>query len=155
MQRGRGRPKKVVEDDTKTNRALQIPLYRLRVDRAKELCSQRLRAWAATKSFEVRVSPGDEPTTNSHAEVEIGILKNTVRTLLRAANLDTSFWLLALRHGAEQRTRRQLAVSGLRLPALLYLLVAGEWQSESGGPTGAFRSSTPRRRSEVWDRRQT
>lgn len=46
-------------------RALQVPIYKLRVDRAKELASQRLRSWASARNLEVRVSPGDEPTQNS------------------------------------------------------------------------------------------
>ena len=100
-------------------RALQVPIYRVRVDRAKELVSQRFRTWASARNLEVRVSPGDEPTQNSTAEIEIQILKNVTRTLLQSSGLDVSFWPLALRQAAEQRCRRQLSVLGLQLPALL------------------------------------
>ena len=100
-------------------RALQVPIYRVRVDRAKELVSQRFRTWASARNLEVRVSPGDEPTQNSTAEIEIQILKNVTRTLLQSSGLDVSFWPLALRQAAEQRSRRQLSVLGLQLPALL------------------------------------
>ena len=100
-------------------RALQVPIYRVRVDRAKELVSQRFRTWASARNLEVRVSPGDEPTQNSTAEIEIQVLKNVTRTLLQSSGLDVSFWPLALRQAAEQRSRRQLSVLGLQLPALL------------------------------------
>ena len=96
-------------------RALQVPIYRVRVDRAKELVSQRFRTWASARNLEVRVSPGDEPTQNSTAEIGIQVLKNVTRTLLQSSGLDVSFWPLALRQAAEQRSRRQLSVLGLQL----------------------------------------
>eukprot|EP00435_Cladocopium_sp_Y103_P059469 s345_g21.t1 len=83
-------------------RALQVPIYRLRVDRARELASQRLRSWASARNLEVRVSPGDEPIQSSTAEIEIRVLKNVTRTLLQSSGLDVSSWPLALRQAAEQ-----------------------------------------------------
>ena len=114
-------------------RALQVPTYRLRVDRAKELASQRLRSWTSARNLEVRVSPGDEPTQNSTAEIEIQVLKNVKRTLLQSSGLDVSFWPLALRQAAEQQSRRQLSVLGLQLPALLPIWCLGCGSQEDMG----------------------
>ena len=100
-------------------RALQIPVRRIRADRAREFVSQKFKSWMATRGIELVTSAGDEPTSNSFVETEIGILKNAVRTLLISANESEDKWPLALRRAAEQRLRTQLRSFGLRYPRLL------------------------------------
>ena len=100
-------------------RALGVPVYQLRADRAKEFTSSTFRHWTAMRGINLVLAPGDEPTVNSFVDTEIGILKNATRTLLLSAGLDQKFWPLALRHAGEQRLRGQLRYFGLRYPRLL------------------------------------
>ena len=119
-------------------RALQVPIYRVRVDRAKELVSQRFRTWASARNLEVRISPGDEPTQNStdcrDRDPNSQECDKNVAAVIR---LGCEFWPLALRQAAEQRSRKQLSVLGLQLPALLPFGVRGVVRKRHG-PTEEF-----------------
>ena len=100
-------------------RALQVPVYRINTDRAREFVSARFRSWCLARDLEFTASAGDEPTGNARVEQEIGSVKRATRVLLKSAGLDETFWPLALRHAGEYILRRQLEQFGLRQPKLL------------------------------------
>ena len=99
-------------------RALQVPVFRIKTDRAKEFVSKRFREWTTARDFERCFTAGDEPPGNSRAEIEVGVLKNAARVLLQSAGLPLRDWPTALRHAAEERHRGQLTAFGLNLPRL-------------------------------------
>ena len=100
-------------------RALQVPVFRIKTDRAKEFVSKRFREWTTARDLEHCFTAGDEPTGNSRAEIEVGVLKNAARVLLQSAGLPVRDWPTALRHAAEERHRGQLRAFGLNLPRLI------------------------------------
>ena len=100
-------------------RALQVPVFRIKTDRAKEFVSKRFREWTTARDLEHCFTAGDEPTGNSRAEIEVGVLKNAARVLLQSAGLPVRDWPTALRHAAEERHRGQLRAFGLNLPWLI------------------------------------
>ena len=73
-------------------------------------------AW--TDPYGHTMSPGDEPTQNARVERTIGILKNQVRTLIKASVANITWWPLALRHASERMLRSQLWEMGIATPQL-------------------------------------
>ena len=55
-------------------KVLQIPVLSVKRDRAKEFVSKRFREWVANRDILQNFTAGDEPTGNTRAEIEIGIL---------------------------------------------------------------------------------
>ena len=68
-------------------KALQIPVVSVKTGRAKEFVSKRFREWVANRDILQNFTAGDEPMGNTRAEIEIGILKNSARVLLKSAVL--------------------------------------------------------------------
>lgn len=54
-------------------RALQVPVFRIKTDRAKEFVSKRFREWTAAQDLDHCYAAGDEPTGNTRAEIEVGV----------------------------------------------------------------------------------
>ena len=100
-------------------KALQIAVLSVKTDRAKEFVSKRFREWVANRDILQNFTAGDEPTGNTRAEIEIGILRNSARALLKPAGLQMGDWPTAIQHSAEERHRGQLRGMGLSLPRLL------------------------------------
>ena len=100
-------------------RALQIPILRVHTDRAREFCSRGFKKWLADRDLHFTMSAGDEPTGNARVEREIGHLKGRVRALINGAGAPREHWLMAVRHAAEERLRRQLKGMGIKVPGLL------------------------------------
>eukprot|EP00434_Breviolum_minutum_P040115 symbB.v1.2.035642.t1/scaffold4852.1/size33892/2 len=65
------------------------------------------------------MTPGDEPQGNARAEREVAMVKERMRTALRAAGAPDHYWPLAFRFGVEQRHRQQLLGFGIRCPSLM------------------------------------
>ena len=74
-------------DGDRRYRALQAPVFRIKTDRAKEFVSKRFREWTTARDLEHCFTAGDEPTGNTRAEIEVGVLKNAARVLLQSAGL--------------------------------------------------------------------
>ena len=99
-------------------RSMDIPILRLHTDRAREFASSSFAKWCSNKSILHTMSPGDEPTQNARVERTIGLLKNRVRTLIKASGAAISWWPLALRHAAESMLRSQLWQLGIATPTI-------------------------------------
>ena len=99
-------------------RSMQIPILRLHTDRACEFSSAMFNKWCKSRDIMHTMSPGDEPTQNARVERTIGILKNRVRTLIKASGADITWWPLALRHSGEAMLRDQLWQLGIASPKL-------------------------------------
>ena len=93
--------------------SMDIPILRVHTDRAREFASSSFARWCSNKSILHTMSPGDEPTQNARVERTIGLLKNRVRTLIKASGASISWWPLALRHAAENMLRSQLWQLGI------------------------------------------
>ena len=120
-------------------RALQIPMYRVHCDRAREFISGDFKRWAASKDMMVTYSAGDEPTNNARIEREIGLVKSRTRLLIKTTASPITWWPLAARHALEERCRSQLLELGVPTPALLPF-----------GAVGVARKKTWFNRSEPW-----
>ena len=99
-------------------RSMDIPILRVHTDRAREFASSSFTRWCSNKSILHTMSPGDEPTQNARVERTIGLLKNRVRTLIKASGASISWWPLALRHVAENMLRSQLWQLGIATPTI-------------------------------------
>ena len=100
-------------------RGLGVPILRLHSDRARELTSKEVRAWARARDLMQTFSAGDEPTGNARTERSVGILKARARVALVAADAEERYWPLAMRHAAEELLRAQLRNLGIVAPRLL------------------------------------
>ena len=99
-------------------RSMQVPIIRVHTDRAQEFAGVAFRKWCLDRSLWHTMSPGDEPTQNARVERTIGLLKNKVRTSIKASKAPISWWPLALRHAAESMLRDQLWTMGIFTPRL-------------------------------------
>ena len=88
---------------------MNIPILRLHTDRAREFASSSFARWCSNRDILHTMSPGDEPTQNARVERTIGLLKNRVRTLIKASGASITWWPLALRHAAECMLRSHVA----------------------------------------------
>ena len=99
-------------------RSMNIPILRLHTDRAREFASSSFARWCSNRDILHTMSPGDEPTQNARVERTIGLLKNRVRTLIKASGASITWWPLALRHAAECMLRSQLWQLGIATPTI-------------------------------------
>ena len=106
-------------------RSMQVPILRVHTDRAQEFAGTAFRKWCLDRSLWHTMSPGDEPTQNARVERTIGLLKNKVRTSIKASKAPISWWPLALRHSAESMLRDQLWTMGIFTPRLPVFGAAG------------------------------
>ena len=98
---------------------LQIPMYRLHSDRAKEFLSAEVKRWATMHQLLQTYTAGDEPEGNARTEREIGVIKARTRLLLRTSKSPVTFWPLAARQALEERCRQQLWKLGVPSPQVL------------------------------------
>ena len=99
-------------------RSMHIPILRLHTDRAREFSGASFARWCAARDIMHTMSPGDEPTQNARVERTIGLLKNRVRTLIKASGAMMTWWPLALRHAGESMLREQLWQLGIATPKI-------------------------------------
>ena len=98
---------------------LQIPMYRLHSDRAKEFLSAEVKRWAMMHQLMQTYTAGDEPEGNARTEREIGVIKARTRLLLKTSKSPVTFWPLAARQALEERCRQQLWKLGVPSPQVL------------------------------------
>ena len=96
-------------------RSMQVPILRVHTDRAQEFGGSAFRKWCLDRSLWHTMSPGDE---NSRVERTIGLLKNKVRTAIKASKAPMTWWPLALRYSAETMLRDQLWTMGIFTPRI-------------------------------------
>eukprot|EP00434_Breviolum_minutum_P014564 symbB.v1.2.012841.t1/scaffold887.1/size155094/8 len=135
-------------------RAMQVPIYRLHSDRAREFVSAEVKKWARSQSLLQTYTAGDEPQSNGRCEREVGIIKARTRVLLRASRSAIHLWPLAARQAMEERCREQLAKMGIRTPPILPF---GEWllPGESRGSIAVSRGNGLWKESSVMDLQPT
>ncbi|CAE7605323.1 RE1 [Symbiodinium sp. KB8] len=73
-----------------------LPVVRIHSDRAHEMRSVDLREWALNNNILLTRTEGQSPQGNGTAERAVRFMKRQARKLLRAAELDTSFWATAM-----------------------------------------------------------
>ena len=73
-----------------------LPVVRIHSDRAHEMRSVALREWALNNNILLTRTEGQSPQGNGTAERAVRFMKGQARKLLRAAELDTSFWATAM-----------------------------------------------------------
>ena len=100
-------------------RAMQLPITRIHSDRAREFSGAKFQKWCRDRDVFHTMTPGDEPQGNARAEREVAMVKERMRTALRAAGAPDHYWPLAFRFGVEQRHRQQLLGFGIRCPSLM------------------------------------
>ena len=120
-------------------RSMQVPVLRVHTDRAREFAGAMFRKWCLDRSLWHTMSPGDEPTQNARVERTIGLLKNQVRTMIKATKAPIHWWPLALRQASEQLLRAQLWEVGIATPQL-----------PAFGARAVARSKTWHQRSSPW-----
>eukprot|EP00438_Fugacium_kawagutii_P007554 Skav217693 [mRNA] locus=scaffold1925:59391:64646:+ [translate_table: standard] len=89
-------------------RSLNLPLYRVHTDRAREFLAAPIRRWLLDRGVISTLTPGSSWKSNGRAEAEIGVIKRGIRTLINAEKCTLTQWPLAARHVAERRLRDQL-----------------------------------------------
>ena len=94
-------------------RALGIPLYRLHVDRARELISASVQRWCLERDLRLTATGGDDPAANGRIEAEVCQVKRRMRIALGSAKAPLSEWPMALRHAVHQRHHEQLQKLGM------------------------------------------
>ena len=100
-------------------------------DRAREFAGATFAKWCSARGIMHTMSPGDEQTQNARVERSIGILKNRVRTLIRASGAQMSWWPLALRHAGESILRDQLWQLGIATLASLWGPLEVSWNTST------------------------
>lgn len=84
-----------------------------------ESSGAKFQKWCRDRDVFPTMTPGDEPQGNARAEREVAMVKERMRTALRAAGAPDHYWPLAFRFGVEQRHRQQLLGFGIRCPSLM------------------------------------
>ncbi len=100
-------------------RAMRLPVVRLHTDRAREFSGAVFQEWCRARDVHHTMSSGDDPTSNSRAEREVGWIKGRARTLLQATKAPFQYWPLAIRHASEERLRIQVKEMGIKTPQLI------------------------------------
>ena len=68
-------------------RAMGIPAFRLHSDRAKELLSSQVEAWATKNHLHQTMTSGDDPQSNGRIESEVCQWKRRLRLTLKSAQV--------------------------------------------------------------------
>ena len=89
-------------------RSLGLPVYRIHSDRARELCSEQVQAWALDRQIVSTLTPGSSYKANGRVEGEMNTIKKSMRTLITAGACPADRWPLVARHVGERRLRSQL-----------------------------------------------
>ena len=81
-----------------------LPVVRIHSDRAHEMRSVALREWALNNNILLLTrTEGQSPQGNGTAERAVRFMKGQARKLLRAAEMDTSFWATAMSTAAHHQ----------------------------------------------------
>ena len=97
-------------------RAQGCPVMRVHSDRARELRSEPLRKWLASRGTYTTYTEGQSPQSNGRAESAVRFAKSNVKRLLKMANLDGKMWPMALQYSMWSQMQRQLYPSKVLIP---------------------------------------
>ena len=102
-------------------RAMGVPALRLHSDRAKELLSTQVEAWAGRNRLVQTMTGGDDPAANGRVEAEVCQWKRRLRLCMKSSQSTIEEWPSVGRHVSEERLRGQLRKLGCKtLPMLPY-----------------------------------
>ena len=83
-------------------------VVRIQADGGREFSNQKLRDLCWRKSIILSFSPAHQPSSNGIAERMVGILKSTVRRVLKQAHLDREWWSYACRFAGHMMREKVL-----------------------------------------------
>ena len=107
----------------------QIPgsrIVQIQADGGGQFTNQRVRDLYWEKNITLAYSPAHQPSSNGIAERMVGILKSTVRRVLKQAHLEREWWSYACRFSG--RVMRE-KVLGREWPHPLFGQLVGIWKS--------------------------
>ena len=127
-------------------RATGIPLFRLHSDRAREMVSRPVQAWAASRKLRQTLTAGDDVQANGRIEQEVNQVKRRLRLLVSEASQPRHFWPTMLRQVVAERRSYQLQALHVPAPVIVpygarVLVRQKRWQ-ESGQLTPPFAEMT-------------
>ena len=101
-------------------------ILRIQADRGGEFTNQRVRDLCWEKNITLSYSPARQPSSNGIAERMVGILKTTVRRMLKQADLGREWWSYACRFAGHVMREKVL---GREWPHPLFGQLVGIWKS--------------------------
>ena len=99
---------------------------RIQADRGGEFTKQELRDLCWEKNITLSYSPAHQPSSNGIAERMVGILKSTVRRMLKQAQLERQWWSYARRFAGHMMREKVL---GREWTFPLFGQLVGIWKS--------------------------
>ena len=100
-------------------------IVRIQADGGGEFTNQKVRDLCWEKNITLSYSPAHQPSSNGIAERMVGMLKTTVRRMLKQANLGREWWSYACRFAGHMMRERVL---GREWPYLLFGQLVGIWK---------------------------
>ncbi|CAE7296882.1 RE1 [Symbiodinium sp. KB8] len=89
-------------------RAQGCPISRVHADRARELRSDPLKRWLASRGTYTTYTEGQSPQENGRAEAAVKYAKVQTKRLLRMGNFGPKMWPMALRYAMWAQMQKQL-----------------------------------------------
>ena len=96
---------------------LGMEVRRVHSDSAREMWSTR--RWCEDRGIYRTFTGGSDWKGNGRAEAEIGVIRRSINTLIRASGEGEDKWPLMAKHVGERRGRLQLQALGFTTPSLL------------------------------------
>ena len=91
-------------------------MVRVHSDRARELRSEPLKKWLASRGTYTTYTEGQSPQSNRRAESAVRFAKSNTKRLLKMANLDGKMWPMALQYSMWSQMQRQLYPDKVLIP---------------------------------------
>ena len=88
-----------------------LEVFRLRSDRATELCNRRLREWLLERGVLATTGEAQTPQQNGRAEATVKFVKTEARLLMTTAKLPKQTWPLAMMYATARQRHRALGRS--------------------------------------------
>ena len=97
-------------------KAQGCPVARVHSDRARELRSEPLKRWLASRGTYTTYTEGQSPQSNGWAESAVRFVKSNTKRLLKMANLDGRMWPMALQYSMWSQMQKQLYPDKVLIP---------------------------------------
>ena len=110
-------------------------IVRIRADGGGEFTNQKVRDLCWEKNIRLSYSPAHQPSSNGIAERMAGILKSTVRRMLKQAHLDREWWSYACRFASHMMREKVL---GRERTYPLFGQLMGIWNSHDKAQAKSF-----------------
>ena len=101
-------------------------IVRIQADGGGEFTNQKVQNLCWEKNITLSYSPAHQPSSNGIAERMVGMLKTTVRRMLKQANLGREWWSYACRFAGHMMREKVL---GREWPYPLFGQLVGIWKS--------------------------